>query len=143
MRRDRLDLLFQHCADLGILVEWADLGSRRRGEYHWYDDRIVLSSRLTAAQATSTLAHELGHHRFDDRCSSPAAERRAWEYGAALLVSPEEYRWAETVVGHHLSALAIELGVTPKLVEAWRRWWLTRGRFLARWETVFDGSATT
>lgn len=124
-------MMFRHCADLGIEVGWMDLGDRRRGEYHWQDDRIVLSLRLTRAQAASTLAHELGHERFGDRCSSPVAERRAWEYGAALLVTPEEYRLAEVQVGHHLSALAIELGVTPRLIEAWRRWWQTKGRALA------------
>lgn len=121
--RDRLDYVFAHCADLGLMVDWADLGDRRRGEYHWRDDRIILSLRLTRAQAASTLAHELGHQRFGDRCSSPAAERRAWEYGAALLVRPGEYAAAEELVGHHASALALELGVTPKVIEAWRRWY--------------------
>ncbi|WP_183092935.1 ImmA/IrrE family metallo-endopeptidase [Nocardioides stalactiti] len=130
MSRDRLDLVFQHCADLGIEVEWADLGDRRRGEYHWIDDRIVLSLRLTRAQATATLAHELGHQKFGDRCSSRRAERRAWEYGAAFLITPAQYATAEDLAGHHLSALAVELGVTPKLIEAWRRWWETRGRQL-------------
>lgn len=120
-------MLFQHCADLGIGVEWQDLGSRRRGEYHWTGDRIVLSLRLNRRQATATLAHELGHQHFGDRCTTTAGERRAWEYGAALLISPAEYRRAETLVGHHLSALAIELEVTPKLIEAWRRWWVRRG----------------
>jgi hypothetical protein len=130
LTRDRLDLVFQHCADLGINVEWTDLGSRRRGEYRWHDDTIVLSIRLTRAQATATLAHELGHQRFGDRCSSPRAERRAWEYGAAFLITPAQYAAAEDLAGHHTAALAIELGVTPKLVEAWRRWWETRGRQL-------------
>lgn len=130
MTRDRLDHLFQHCADLGIEVDWAPLAEKRRGEYWWHEDRIVLSLRLTAAQAVSTLAHELGHRKFGDRCSSPPAERRAWEYGAAFLVTPDEYRHAEEAVGHHVSALAIELGVTVKLIEAWRRWWETRGRSL-------------
>lgn len=116
--------------DLGIEVDWADLGDRRRGEYHWRHDRIVLSLRLTRAQAASTLAHELGHQRLGDRCSSPPAERRAWEYGAAFLITPREYAAAEDLVGHHVSALAIELGVTPKLIEAWRRWRETRGRQL-------------
>lgn len=116
----------QHCADLGIEVEWADLGDRRRGEYHRDGDRIVVSLRLTRRQATATLAHELGHQRFGDRCSTPAGERRAWEYGAALLVTPAQYAAAEWAVGHHLAALAIELGVTPRLVEAWRRWYEQR-----------------
>lgn len=122
-----MDQLFHHCADLGINVEWDDLGSHRRGEYHHYQGVIVLNPRLTARQVVATLAHELGHHRFGDTCSSPANERRAWEYGAAMLISPREYREAEDLVGHHLAALAIELDVTPKLVEAWRRWWATRG----------------
>lgn len=127
---DRLDWMFQHCADLTVDVEWDDLGSKRRGEYRWRGNTIVLNPRLTVAQATATLAHELGHHRFGDTCSSPSNERRAWEYGAALLISPAEYRAAESEVGHHLSALAIHLGVTPKLIEAWRRWWEKRGHLL-------------
>ncbi len=102
--------MFQHCADFGIDVEWADLGRYRRGEYDWLEDRIVLSLRLTRAQATATLAHELGHQRFGDRCSSRAGERRAWEYGAAFLIRPDQYAAAEDLVGHHTAALAIELG---------------------------------
>ena len=131
MTRDRLDDLFKHCADLGIDVDWSDLGDHRRGEYHWTRDGIVLNLRLTQAQATATLAHELGHHRFGDRCSSEPAERRAWEYGAALLISLREYARAEAAVGHHLAALAAELGVTPRLIEAWRRWWGKRGHVSA------------
>lgn len=122
--------VFNHCADVGVEVEWADLGDYLRGGYQWRSGRIYLSLRLTAAQAVSTLAHELGHHKFDDRCSSITGERRAWEYGAAFLIAPEEFRAAELLVGHHSSALAIELGVTPKLIEAWRRWWDTRGKLL-------------
>lgn len=130
MTRDRLDELFKHCADLGIEVDWDDLGEYRRGEYRWHENAIRLNLRLTRAQATATLAHELGHQRFGDTCTTVANERRAWEYGAAMLISPTEYQRAEQLVGHHSAALAIELGVTPKLVEAWRRWWEKRGRDL-------------
>jgi hypothetical protein len=125
-----LDHLFQHCADLGLEVEWSDLGEYRRGEYRRRGDRIILNLRLTQRQATATLAHELGHQRFGDTCTTPANERRAWEYGAALLITPQEYRCAEELVGHHLSALAIELSVTPKLIEAWRRWYRKRGHLV-------------
>lgn len=114
------------------MVEWADLGGRRHGHYRWRDDAIVLDLRLTAAQATACLAHELGHQRFGDTCSTPANERRAWQYGAALTITPREYEQAEERVGHHLGALAIELCVTPRLVEAWRDWWRIRGRQAAR-----------
>jgi hypothetical protein len=127
---DRLDHLLQHCADLGINVDWADLGPLRRAEYRRYDDRIVLSWHLTRRQAIATLAHELGHQKFGDSCSTPANERRAWEYGAAMLITPEEYQAAEQMVGHHPASLAIELDVTPRLIEAWRRWWETKGRLL-------------
>lgn len=113
-----------HCADLGLDVEWDDLGAKRRGEYRRDRDLIKLNPRLTRRQATATLAHELGHEKFGDTCTTPANERRAWEYGAALLVTPAEYRKAEAEVGHHLAALAIELEVTPKCIDAWRRWWL-------------------
>jgi hypothetical protein len=127
----RLDELLRHCADLGIEVEWPlDLPPRRRGEYRWWCDRIALDYRLTDVQAASSLAHELGHRVFGDRCSTPTVERRADEYAAALLVTPDEYRAAEEHVGHHIGALAVELGVTTRLVIAWRRWWETRGQFL-------------
>jgi hypothetical protein len=139
LTRDRFNLALQHCADLAIDVEWDDLGSKRRGAYYWRYDCIVLSLRLTIAQATATLGHELGHRRFGDRCSSPSAERRAWEYGAALLITPVEYRAAELLVGHHLSALAIELEVTSRLIEAWRRWWETRGRHLPEFGALVEG----
>lgn len=133
--RDRLDHLFRHCADLGIDVEWDDLGTYRRGDYRFEGDVIRLNLRLTRAQATATLAHECGHQAFGDKCSTPAAERRAWEYGAAMLITPDEYRAAEWLVGPHLAALAIELGVTPKLIEAWRRWYRRRGHLTDRWAT--------
>jgi hypothetical protein len=130
LTRDRLHELFAHCADLGIEVKWCDLGSHRRGHYRDSAKSITLSHRLTRAQATACLAHECGHQKFGDTCSTPAAERRAWEYAAAFMITPEEYRTAEALVGHHPAALALELGVTPKMIEAWRRWWKTRGQFL-------------
>lgn len=132
MTRDRHDELFAHCADVGIDVQWADLGEYLRGFYRHEQRRIVLDRRLSRQQVTATLAHEIGHWRFSDTCSTPANERRAWEYGAAMIITPDEYQRAEQIVGHHLAALAIELGVTPPLIEAWRRWWRTRGQFLDR-----------
>lgn len=119
----RLDLLFAHCADLGVDVEWADLGEKRRGEFHCDRHKIVLNRRLTRRQATATLAHEVGHLTFGDRCSTPVAERRASEYGASLIINVKDYQAAEKLCGPHLGALADELGVTPHLVEAWRRWY--------------------
>lgn len=112
------------------MVEWKNLGPGRRGAYRLASDRIELGLHLTRRQAIATLAHELGHRRFGHGCSTPANERRAWEYGAALVISPIEYQAAEVQVGSSPQALAIELDVTPKLIEAWRRWWLVRGQFI-------------
>jgi hypothetical protein len=131
VRRDRLDELFQHCADLGVDIEWLDLGETRRGAYLRHADTIVLSPRLTRSQVVACLAHELGHRRFGHGCSSPANERRAWDYAAALLVTAAEYALAEERVGSEPAALALELAVTPQLIEAWRRWWRQRGHLAA------------
>ncbi|MGZ3337094.1 MAG: ImmA/IrrE family metallo-endopeptidase [Isosphaeraceae bacterium] len=124
----RLDRLFQHCADLGLDVEWKDLGPIKRGLYLDDSRTIILNTLLTRAQATACLAHEIGHAVFGDRCSSPRAERRASEYGAALIINVKDYQAAERAVGSHAGALADELDVTPHLIEAWRRWYARRPR---------------
>lgn len=122
----RLDLLYRHCADLGIEVEWDHLAPRYRGVYLDDSRRIILDHKLTVVQATSTLAHEVGHATFGDRCSSRKNETRAWEYGASLIITQSEYASAESLVGCSAAALAHELEVTPKIIEAWRRWYLKR-----------------
>lgn len=116
----RLDLLIARAADLGLAVEWADLGEMCRGEYRDDDRLIVLSNRLTRPEATATLAHELGHAHYGDRCSTARVERRAWAYGARLVIDQREYAQAERIAGPHRNAIAAELGVTPRLVEAWQ-----------------------
>lgn len=123
----RLDMLYHHCADMGLGVEWVDLGPSRRGEYVDGSRLIRLHRGLTRAQATATLAHEIGHAEFGHSCSTPATERRAWQYGASLVVSVADYQRAERIVGHHPNALAAELGVTRRLIEAWRDWYRTSG----------------
>lgn len=127
----RLDLLYAHCADMGLDVLWEDLGECRRGEYRADEQVIYLNRRLTRCEATATLAHEVAHHLSGDRCSTPPVERRAWERGAAIIITPAEYAMAEQIVGHHVNALAAELGVTAHLITAWRRWFERRGRNLA------------
>lgn len=124
----RLDVLFAHAADLGLAVEWADLGEVRRGEYHDDSRTIILDHSLTRAQATATLAHEVGHAVLRHTCSTPKHERQAWEYGAALVINVKDYQRAERIAGHHPNAVAAELGVTRRLVEAWQDWYRrTRG----------------
>lgn len=121
-----MDLLFHHCADLGVDVQWADMGERRRGEYRHCQRVIVLNRRLTGPQAVTALAHETGHARCGDTETTPAVERRASEIGASLVISAGEYARAEKVCGPHPAAIAAELGVTRHLVEAWQRWYRRR-----------------
>ncbi|MFS3128683.1 ImmA/IrrE family metallo-endopeptidase [Nocardioides sp. Bht2] len=134
----RLDLLYAHAADLGLRVEWADLGPRRRGQYCDESREVTLNHRLSRSQATATLAHEIGHAVFGDRCTSPKVERRADEYGASLIINVKDYKRAERLVGSHVGALADELEVTAKMVEAWRRWYLRRGGVMRSPEAVAD-----
>lgn len=120
----KMDVLCQHAADMGLLVEWrTDLPARRHGEY-LHDERIVrLNYLLTGTEALAALAHELGHATFGDTTSTPAIERRADEFGATFIISAAEYAQAEEIVGSHPGAIARELGVTHRSVLAWRRWW--------------------
>lgn len=127
LRRDRYDVAVQHASDLGLVVEWVDLGPRRRGECRWREGVLVLNPRLTMSEAACTLIHEVAHAVFGDDESSVAIERRAWEYGASLLVEADEYARAESIVGSDARALALELDVTVRLVESWRAWWKRRG----------------
>lgn len=118
----KFDLLLQHCADLGVNVEYADLGTTRFGEYHDARSLIILNWRNRADQMLSTLGHELTHAIWREngvtaRCS------RADEGSAALIISPDEYAEAEAEVGSHAGALAEYLGVTRRIILAWRRWY--------------------
>lgn len=120
----RLDALYQHAADMRLDVEWTlDLPARRHGAY--LDDRrlILLNYRCTSAQALSALAHEVAHAIYGDRCSTPPVERRADELGSLFIIAADDYAAAEELVGPHVGALARELGVTERMVLAWRRRW--------------------
>lgn len=70
----------------------------------------------------SALAHEVGHAVACER-GAKANHAKADEYGAALIITPAEYAAAEAEVGEHAGALAEYLGVTRRLVMAWRRWY--------------------
>lgn len=119
---DLLDL----CAEHEIAIKYVDLGPVRHGQYLRRHRRIDLNVNLTLRQLVPGLGHEFAHFVFNDGCSTATAERRAWEYAAQLIITPTEYAAAERVVGHRVNAIAIELDLTPILVEAWRRWWRTQ-----------------
>ncbi|WP_232676734.1 ImmA/IrrE family metallo-endopeptidase [Nocardioides sp. R-C-SC26] len=129
VNEQRFAELIDLCAEHHIAVEWADLGPIRHGQYLRRRRLIELNRNLTLRQLVAGLAHEFAHYAHDDGCSTARAERRAWEYAARLLITPDEYAAAEAAVGPSVNAIAVELDLTGVLVEAWRRWWRNTGRW--------------
>ena len=87
-------------------------------------DLIVLDSRLTDVQRRCVLAHEISHARHRDagcRCDR-WTERRADMEAAAMLISPLEFAYAETVYEGNTVGMARELNVLPWAVCAYREW---------------------
>ena len=106
----------------GVTVHMADLPGTLRGMFEASSGRILLRAGMTEGQRVSTLAHELIHaRRGDDGHQSGACEARIDEEAAGLLLTAEEYAQAERIVGPDSRALAVELDVTPSLVDAWKR----------------------
>ncbi|SDC44758.1 hypothetical protein SAMN05421872_102309 [Nocardioides lianchengensis] len=102
-------------------MEWADLGPKRHGQYKRRLRLIELNQNLNLRQLVPALAHEFAHFVYDDGCSTPTAERRAWEYAARMLITAEQYARAEQIVGSHPHAIAAELDLTAVVVKAWCR----------------------
>ncbi|MCS0500607.1 ImmA/IrrE family metallo-endopeptidase [Protaetiibacter mangrovi] len=111
--------LLRLAADAGLTVHACRLPDGMLGCYEPDRARIWFDIRLTPAERRSVIAHELGHHHYGHRGSTPAAERRADRYAAVLLVDPEEYARIERV-HPDVHTIADELQVTVKIVEAFR-----------------------
>lgn len=104
-------------------VKFRDLG-RRNGEYS-RGLIVVNDRRRTGFTQRMTLAHEIGHAHHDHAWTDDPQERARQEreadvVAAHLLIRPDEYAYAERLVGAHPGAIAKELGVTPAYVELWR-----------------------
>ncbi|CAB0649413.1 ImmA/IrrE family metallo-endopeptidase [Corynebacterium diphtheriae] len=114
-----LDELSQH---LGVrILEAKDLPKGIDGMYIHHSRLILIRHGLDRWNYNSVLAHELGHAwHGDDIHGDPRLERRADQFAARLLISPIEYRLAESLHDGHIGAIAYELGVTVRLVEVWR-----------------------
>lgn len=83
---------------------------------------IILDSRLTDVQRRCVLAHEISHARHRDagcRCDR-WTERRADIEAAAMLISPLEFAYAETIYEGNTLGMARELNVLPWAVVAFR-----------------------
>lgn len=114
-----LDELAQHL-DVRIL-ETKDLPEGTDGMYIHHSRLILIRHGLDRWNYNSVLAHELGHAwHGDDIHGDPRLERRADQFAAQILITPTEYRLAESLHDGHIGAIAYELGVTVRLVEVWR-----------------------
>lgn len=109
---------------LGVTIEYVDL-ARRDGEYRHDLKRIRLRTGMTMRKEVCALAHELAHAVWGDVPSkfgpvNAKQERRADEWAALLLISPDRYRLAEERWEGHTGAMAYDLGVTTRIIEAFR-----------------------
>lgn len=110
---------------LEVRVEYATLPPDRDGEYRHRARLIRLRTGMTARHHRSVLAHELAHAVFEDVPSrfgpvNAKQERRAEEWAALHLITLDAYVRAETVHDGHAGAMAVELGVTRSIIEAYR-----------------------
>lgn len=115
--------LLSEASRLGVRVHLAHLDP---GFVGLYDDRaslIYVTLGLPMDEVKATLAHELSHAYYKHDCSSDANERQADRRAAWLLVDRSAYAAAERI-NDLPAAIADELGVTEKVVEDFRRYWL-------------------
>lgn len=108
---------------LGVsILDTHDLPSGIDGMYLHHRKIILIRSSLDTWSHRSTLAHELGHAWYgDDQHGDPRLERRADEFAAQILITPDNYRLAENAHNGCLGAIAYELGVTPRVLDVWKR----------------------
>lgn len=118
--------LYEMLDALAVRVEFDEVGSDRDGEYD-HDERLIrIQHDLMLRSYVSTLAHETCHAVFADVRTmfgpvNAKQERRADEWAARFLIPLDAYRREEARHEGHPEAMAIALGVTVELVEAFRR----------------------
>ena len=111
---------------MGMAVEYTDLPHDRDGEYLHDYGLIRLQRDMPARLHRSVLAHECAHAVFADVPSmfgpvNRKQERRADEWAALRLVTVDDYKRAEALHHGRADAMAVELNVTLRLVEAYQR----------------------
>lgn len=111
---------------LGVAIAYTDkLPHDLDGAYLHHRKLILIRADLDYWSKRCALAHELGHAVYgDERCElpgqEPRLEKRADQWAAQFLITPEEYQGAEKLHGGHTGAIAYELGVTPHLINIWK-----------------------
>src|SRR5690348_16335759 len=106
----------------GIEVRWADLGERH-GEY--VDGVVTIHEDRPEEVQRIILAHELGHaalnhHPTRSRWTRELQEREADKHAAMLLVARLAHERAERLYGPSIGAVAAELEMPTRIVEALR-----------------------
>lgn len=117
-----LNDLIARVEDAGITVSWTYLHSCNAG---WdYDKATIWLDHSLASKprhAVSTLAHEWAHAiRGDKGRQAPHIEARCDVIAAGILISPTEYKLAEALHEGNPHSIAVELGVTTRIVKAYQ-----------------------
>jgi Zn-dependent peptidase ImmA (M78 family) len=115
-----LELIDRH----GITVSWERMADGFAGAVDLRSRTIFLDRTLDSRprHAVSVLAHECGHVALLHGCEqTPRGEELADEWAARLLIPPGAYERAERMYGDNVHAIAVELGVTKRLVTAYQR----------------------
>lgn len=113
--------IWDRISELGVkLIYTNDLPPQRLGCYLDDERTIMIRASLHGALELETLAHEYVHAVYRDRTKHPAIEWRAWREAARLLVDDDGYAAAERI-SHDAGYIARELGVTVRIIEAYRK----------------------
>lgn len=85
---------------------------------------IILDRRLSPVQRRCVLAHEISHARHRDTACEHGGvmEARADMEAARMLLSVVAYAAAEQVYDGNTHMMALELGVMPWVIDAYREW---------------------
>jgi hypothetical protein len=111
-------------SELGLTI--IEKRGRHPGGYHAGSRTVRLDPHMPRRVARSVLAHEIAHHVFADEPSPygpvrAKQERRANEWAALHLITPEAFAETEKHRNSHTASMAFDLDVTPELVDAYRR----------------------
>ncbi|GGD33381.1 hypothetical protein GCM10010915_12200 [Microbacterium faecale] len=111
---------------LGVTIVYTDLTHLHRdGDYDHSTKTIRLQPNMTIRLKRSVLAHEIAHAIHGDVRTmfgpvNAKQERRADEWAALHLIRLDDYRRAEEIHNGHAPAIALELDVITRTVDAYR-----------------------
>lgn len=106
----------------GVTIHELPMTNDAHGYYDHEHKIIYISDRLPARWRVATLAHEYHHHLRGHTGPQPQhVEDSVDEAAAKMIIDPDAYARAETAVGSHPGALAVELDTPKWIVEAWQR----------------------